>query len=363
MANDPILIEEVIACLTAGGLMIYPTETSYGLGADATSRAAIQKLLAYKGNRLNKALSVAVSSKEMASDYIEMNPTAESIFNTLLPGPITVVAKGKNRVAAGVESSSHTLGIRWSSYDLVNQLVSAFNKPITATSANTSGAKQIFSFEEWQQYVPPSRQDMIDLFIDAGKLPINPPSTIVDTTLENPEILRQGELIFGDGATHFSSNSPEETTALGKQLVEQQMDLIVTQPLVIALEGELGAGKTHFVKGVAEALGITELISSPTYTIMREYPYSTSKIGGMLYHIDTWRLFEGENVGTLGIESRIGPGTIIAIEWQQKAKNWIESLKKPILIASVKIDTMSEAKRRLTIWWDHRNEMNMGVGD
>jgi len=347
-------IASACEALAAGELIIYPTETSYGLGADATNPQAIEKLLAYKGNRLNKALSVAVADPAMAGDYITMNPVAKNVFDTLLPGPVTVIAQSTGKVASKVESERHTLGIRYSSLPLVSELVQAFGKPITTTSANTSGVKQIFSFDEWQRYVSPNRQEMIAVFVDAGTLPVRPPSTVVDTTLENPEILRQGELVMREGASHFESHSVADTIALGERLIQQQQDQLATHPLVIALQGELGAGKTHFAKGIGCALGITETISSPTYTIMKEYPYQTDKCSGTFYHVDTWRLLEGETVAELGIESRIGPGDVIAIEWQEKAHQWIKQFKKPVTIAWIDIKSISETERLFTISWERK---------
>ena len=136
-------LNQAVDALVQGQLVIYPTETSYGLGADATNPEAIDKLLAYKGHRLNKALSVAVADLTMAQHYIRLNSTAKTVFAVLLPGPVTLVAHSRGLVSAKVESERHTLGIRYSSHPLVSRLVQAFGRPITATSANTSGAKQI----------------------------------------------------------------------------------------------------------------------------------------------------------------------------------------------------------------------------
>lgn len=343
-----------VKALRDGKIVIYPTETSYGLGVDATNPDAVDALLAYKGNRLHKALSVAVSDEMMATEYIEMNQTAKTLFETLLPGPVTVVATSKGKVVPKVESERHTLGIRYSSYPLVTELVRAFGKPITATSANTSGVKQIFSYDDWCHYVSCNRQDMVAVFIDAGVLPRRSPSTVVDTTLDQPEILRQGEIVMGDGATHFESHSVEETIELGRQLITQQHDQLAVHPLIIALQGELGTGKTHFAKGVGRALGITDTINSPTYTIMKEYPYQTEKSQGTFYHIDTWRLFENETIQELGIESNIKSGDVIAIEWQEKAHEWIAKFRKPITIAWVVITEISETDRVVTITWEYK---------
>jgi L-threonylcarbamoyladenylate synthase len=351
---DTSLITAACAALSRGELIIYPTETSYGLGADATNPEAIERLLAYKGNRLNKALSVAVADQIMAANYIVMNPVAQNVFTTLLPGPVTVIAESTGKVAPKVESERHTLGIRYSSLPFVSHLVAAYGKPITATSANTSGTKQLFSYDEWLRYVPESRRSMISVFCDGDTLPVASPSTIVDTTLENPEILRQGDIVMPQGATHFVSHCVDDTLSLGETLIQQQADQLTAQPLIIALQGELGAGKTHFAKGIGRALDITETISSPTYTLLKEYPYETQKNKGVFYHVDTWRLMTGESIQELGIEHRVGPGDIVAIEWQEKAHQWIEAFAKPVLIAWVKIETLSETDRRFTISWDQR---------
>jgi L-threonylcarbamoyladenylate synthase len=348
--NSSDWLNQTLDVSKAGGLIIYPTETSYGLGADATNPEAITKLLAYKGNRLNKAISIAVADQAMAAQYIDINPTAAVLFQTVLPGPVTVIANSKGLVVPKVESERHTLGIRYSSYPLVQQLVAAFGKPITATSANTSGDKQIYSFADWEKYVAGSRQEHINLFLDAGKLPVRPPSTVVDTTLNNPEILRQGEIVFDQAATHMQSHTPEDTIQIGKDLILRHIDLLQSKPVVFALEGELGAGKTHFTKGIAEALNINETVTSPTYMIMREYPYSTHKVGGTLYHIDTWRLFEGEGINDLDIQSKLKPGTLVVIEWQQKASQWLASLKHTA-VAYIKINTLSESEREIVIKW------------
>lgn len=344
-------IIQAVKILTDGGIVIYPTETSYGLGVDATNVEAVEKLLAYKGGRQNKAISVAVANEAMAWQYVKQNPTAQMVFETLLPGPITLIAKSRVKVAQQVESDSQTLGIRYSSNPVVGQLVEALGKPITSTSANTSGMKQIYSFEEWQKYVPQSRREMVQIFLDQGKLPTKPPSTIIDTTLNNPEILRQGEIVFDEATSVWQSQSPEETISLGNKLIKNHMDLLQTKAVVIALQGNLGSGKTHFTKGMAEALGIEDTVNSPTYTIMKEYPFETNKMNGVMYHIDTWRLFEGEGLEDLMIEDKLKPATLVVIEWQQKANEWIKSLKVPMAVAFINIEELSETGRQFKVKW------------
>ena len=138
ISGTPIkeIIKEAVSVLEDGGLIIFPTETMYGIGADATNQKAINKLLTYKARREGKPLSIAVNSTEMAKKYVKINKTAKNLYENFLPGPLTVVSKGLGKVASGVESETGTLGVRIPDYKLVLEIISKFKKPITATSAN-----------------------------------------------------------------------------------------------------------------------------------------------------------------------------------------------------------------------------------
>src|SRR3989339_162506 len=89
------IINQASQVLISGGLVIFPTETVYGIGALATEQKAIDKLLSYKTRREGKPLSIAVDSIQMAEEYVEVNDTARNLYENFLPGPITVVSKGK----------------------------------------------------------------------------------------------------------------------------------------------------------------------------------------------------------------------------------------------------------------------------
>ena len=120
------IIKEAIRVLESGGLIIFPTETCYGLGADATNPQAIKKLFQYKSRREGKPLSIAVSDPEMAKNYVEINELAENIYQNYLPGPITVISKSLKKTAPGVDSEYGTLGIRWPDYPLVLEIIKKF---------------------------------------------------------------------------------------------------------------------------------------------------------------------------------------------------------------------------------------------
>jgi L-threonylcarbamoyladenylate synthase len=329
-----------LACeaLSAGNLVIYPTETCYGIAVDATNKDTVTKLLDYKGDRYRQ-VAIAVSDKDMASKYVNLNEIADNLYKNFLPGPITVISESLHFLDTRLESESGGLGIRIPKYDFALELIKSFGKPITATSANTSGKKEPYSLEDWQKYTISSKQEMVSLFLDGGKLQNRPTSTVVDTTLNDPIVLRQGALTIPSLSKTINTTSVEDTISFASDLMRKHMNLLARFPLILALEGDLGVGKTQFVKGVAQSLGLDTNVTSPTYTLMKEYPYSVSKYSGTLYHIDTWRLPDSSDLeSTLHLSAILKPGNIVAIEWAGKASELLKSYEKeiPVLVINIK---------------------------
>ena len=164
--------------------------------------------------------------------------------------------------------------------------------------------------------------------------------------------MRQGEIVIPDIAgQNFISNSEAETKKIAGNIFSRYQNLLSTQPLIFALQGELGSGKTQFAKGLGQALGITANITSPTFNIIKEYPFEVLKNCsiGTFYHLDTWRLNKGEELLDLGLEKMLRPGNIIAIEWLQKIRPILENLaqKHQVGLIWVTIETISENKRRI----------------
>ncbi|MCA9385272.1 threonylcarbamoyl-AMP synthase, partial [Candidatus Dojkabacteria bacterium] len=267
--NHKEIITEACKVLKSGGIIVFPTETCYGLGVDATNPEAVRKLFHYKGRREGKPLSIAVTGEEMASQYVVINDIAKNLYTNYLPGPITVVSKGLQQVAQGVESEYGTLGIRIPDYQLVLDLLSSYGKPITATSANPSFGKKPYSIDALLNDLSDKKREMIDLAIDAGDLPKRKSSTVVDTTLNNLNVLREGAKKFQDATSEkdlilqAETYSPGETSDFGTMVMLKYIDIPLKRPLVLLLKGELGAGKTHFVKGLAKKIKIVDDITSP----------------------------------------------------------------------------------------------------
>lgn len=350
-------VAAAVRVLSAGGLIVFPTETLYGIGADATSPAAIDKLLQYKARREGKPLSIAVSSPEMAEEYVEVNAVARNLYDNFLPGPLTVVSQSRGAVAPGVASETGTLGVRIPDYPLVREIVAAFGKPITATSANASYKKRPYTLDDILSNISGKQRGLIDLMLDAGQLPRREPSTVVDTTLNQEVVLRQGDIQLVP-VLERTSQSPEETQALGAELIDKYKHHLGYKSVILAMQGELGAGKTEMTKGIGRALGVSGVIQSPTFIIENEYKIvaqSGSHLAGIdtkLFHIDTWRLFESQELEALGFVEKVVEGHVFVIEWADKITGLLERVADDAAIVWVKIEhqaDVGETVRHITV--------------
>lgn len=352
--NAPLLqsqITETVKVLNAGGLVIYPTETCYGVAVDATNPEAVKKLLQYKDRPEGKAISVAVSDQAMAEKYVHLNEQAINIYQKFLPGPVTVISRSKGLVVKELESETGSLGIRIPAYPLILTLIKQFGKPITATSANKSGAKTPYTLADIWDNLPRKKQKLVDLVLDAGELPHNPPSTVIDTTLENMVVYRTGEVVLGEKMMSVSTNSTEETIAIGKRLMDSQIQNLGKKVILILLHGNMGAGKTYFTKGIARSLGIINEITSPTYTYYNEF--SLAK-GIKFFHADVWRLEKETDFLLLEPEIWFKEKNVVVIEWADRISNALQGVlaknqMKNYEVLNVQITILSEERRQIEI--------------
>lgn len=347
-STNPSALPLAVKALAEGKIIIYPTETCYGLGVDVTNEDAVTKLLKYKGDRFRQ-VSIAVNSQNMANDYVSLNSMANNLYQEFLPGPITVISESLHHTDFRLESSEGTLGVRFPAHPFALSLIKSFDRPITATSANTSGKKEPYSLADWQKYTTKIKQNFVSLFLDAGQLLERPTSTVIDTTLNDPTILRQGQFLLPSSSPRYLSHSPTETRELAQTILKKYLSLTRHFPLIIALQGELGAGKTQFSQGLAKTLNISSIVASPTYSLLHEYLFHTSKYSGTFFHLDTWRLSDMRELeSTLHLSSLLKPGNILAIEWAGKAKNLLKTYesKYPILVIDIK--ELNENTRHIT---------------
>lgn len=175
------IIAKAVSVLMHDGIVIYPTETVYGLGADAFSDEAILKVFEVKKRPLAMPVSIAVSDIDMLNAVACAKPWMQPFFETFLPGPVTVVLPARNSIPPILTGGTGLIGIRMPANPLALRLITEFDSPITATSANLHGAKDPVTPEECTI--------QRDLLIDGGRLP-GTPSTVVDLTTK--QIIRPG---------------------------------------------------------------------------------------------------------------------------------------------------------------------------
>ena len=340
-------IANITSVLKKGGLVILPTETLYGAFVDATNSYAVEKLNKYKTRPFGKPYSVAVRDKKMAQNYVYLNASAKELYQNFLPGPLTIISRGKHKLAPGVESENGTLGIRIPDYKLVIDVVKAFKKPLTATSANASYQRRPYKISDILENTSQKQKRLIDLIVDAGELPKNEPSTVIDTTLDDPVIIRQGGIKIKNKNEILSTNE-ESTQNLAKELWQKYERNRGQRAIVFALEGPMGAGKTVFTKGLAKALGIKEQIISPTYDLELDYilPHSRQK----LIHIDAWRLLTPRELDNLDFNRHFSDKSVLSIEWADKVTEIIRKHNEEAIVIWVKIDFGNEENERRIIW-------------
>lgn len=148
------------------------------------------------------------------------------------------------------------------------------------------------------------------------------------------------------------SKSPKETQKAGKKVVTKVLSKKTSKKaVVLALEGELGAGKTEFTKGFAKALGIKNHITSPTFVLMKPYKFPSTKLrtssGGTLYHIDAYRLKDHHDLEVLGVPELIKqPDNILLIEWSNRVKKIL-----PKKYIKIHIDHIDSKTRKIQIYY------------
>ena len=355
LANNNIdeVIKECIKVLNEGGLVVYPTETCYGIAVDATNSKALSKLLSYKTFRGSKPISIAVSDIDMAKRYVELNEMALNIYKNYLPGPITVISKSKGILEPPVVSKQGSTGVRIPDYKFTLKLIKEFGRPITATSANVSYKPHPYSIDQLIKDLPKKSSTLIDMYIDDGSLPKNTPSTILDTTLNTLTILREGKIKFEDAILKSTlleekiTKTPEETSKLGQWFTKEYLKGMEGS-VVVALSGELGAGKTQFTKGIGKEFGSKDMVNSPTYTIINEYSYD----GYTLAHMDTWRLTDEDDLKRSGLIQHLDEGRVVVIEWADKFYQEIDGItsKRNIPMYKVTFEYLSLEERKITIY-------------
>ena len=174
-------INEVVQVLKDGGVVAYPTETVYGLGVDIFDEEAVKKIYRLKGRDFKKPLLIAVSSFKMLKKVVRVTAADLKILKKLLPGPVAVVLPKKKIIPDFVTGKSKMVGVRFPDHQIALKIIEKFGGPITSTSANFSGEKEVTDWKDIKMRV--------DCLV-RGKCKYKSPSTVID--LKKKIILREG---------------------------------------------------------------------------------------------------------------------------------------------------------------------------
>ena len=179
--------------LSHGEIVLYPTDTLYGLGADALSDDAVAKIYAIKGREEGKPIHAIVADLDMAERFAYVDDTARLLAEKFLPGPLTLILKKKPGIETGIARDIDTFGIRIPNHPFCRALVDQFGGPVTTTSANRSGMHPMRNLDAILAQLG-EQGEGVALCVDAGELPQRLPSTVIDLSGGTPNILREGAI-------------------------------------------------------------------------------------------------------------------------------------------------------------------------
>jgi L-threonylcarbamoyladenylate synthase len=188
---DQKAMEEAAACIRRGGVIVYPTETLYGIGADAFDGEAVRRVQAVKQREEKKPVLVIIDTEDRLMQLTsEVSEVAGTLIRKFWPGPLTLVFAALPTIPAEITQGTNAIGVRLPSSALCRELVRSAGRPITSTSANLSGQPTPRTVREMQSML----REGVDLFLDAGELPESKPSTVVDVSTNLPRLLRKGAI-------------------------------------------------------------------------------------------------------------------------------------------------------------------------
>jgi len=216
---DAAGIAEAAAALAKGGLAAFPTETVYGLGADATSAMAVARLYAAKGRPSFNPLIAHVADLPAARRAGHFTPLAETLAAKFWPGPLTLVVPSSGAACDLARAGLGTVAVRVPSHPIAQELLAAFGKPVAAPSANRSGHVSPTTAD----HVLADLNGKIDCVLDGGSTPLGLESTIIDCSGEAPRLLRAGglprdeiEKTLGRKIENIASHATGSPTAPGQ---------------------------------------------------------------------------------------------------------------------------------------------------
>jgi len=180
--------DQILSFLRSGGVIGFPTDTAYGLGADPYNDAALRRIFAIKGRPETKPILLLVDSMEMVERIAVVSREARLLAEHFWPGPLTMVLPALDNAPRTLTAGGRSIGVRMPDAPFARRLTSALAKPVTATSANRSSRPACVTAEEVQAQLGAE----LDVLIDGGALPARGGSTVLDLTTDPPLLVREG---------------------------------------------------------------------------------------------------------------------------------------------------------------------------
>lgn len=187
--SEEDVIQSAAAIVSRGGVIAYPTETIYGLGADATNEQAIRRIFEIKDRNFNNPISLIIGHSQDVYPLVrEVTAAAHKLMGAFWPGPLTIIFEAAGIVSPLLTAGTGRIGIRLAGHDAARKIAGKAGKPLTATSANLSGSPECTTADQ----IIAQLGDRLDTIVDLGKTIGFTGSTIIDATTEQPVILRSG---------------------------------------------------------------------------------------------------------------------------------------------------------------------------
>jgi len=188
-------LDSAIEAIRLGEVIVYPTETFYGMGADALSPAALDRLFALKGREPGKPVALIAADAHSAFELArEISDAARRLADAFWPGPLTLVLPARDDLPAPLIGPDGGVGVRVSSHPIARALAAGLGRPITATSANLAGGQPARTLGEARDTFGAK----VKVYLEGGKLAASAPSTVVACDRNGWRVLRAG--VISDGA-------------------------------------------------------------------------------------------------------------------------------------------------------------------
>lgn len=189
-ASDHKSAEKAASILKKGGVIVYPTETLYGIGALASNNDTVERIFEIKGRPHGKPIPLLIKNLEMLSKIAEGSDLASEMSEEYWPGALTIILKQKAMLPDLITCGTGKIALRISAHQFLHALFDLIEEPLTSTSANISNGPNLSDPQELFE----TFNGKVDLIVDSGKIPESRGSTIVDLTLDPPQVLREGDI-------------------------------------------------------------------------------------------------------------------------------------------------------------------------